>query len=241
MSLFRAIISNTMAFSRKKPTAVLAIVFAVLFTTVLWIFLSAISLPRTEYNFAGEKYHVTLEPGKPLKQAFIAQQDGLDTIKIAITGASLSYGNSILFELADSSCKQAIISDRYGFFSSEPAPFHIFTFPRIADSNGKTYCFKATYFYQEGTSIDHPSMTVMEHETFKNESYTNAATKETYQGQSLSILPTYTENSLGGTISNLSHRMSQYKPWFFKDAVLAALLIMFLIGTIAITTLFILL
>lgn len=229
-----------MHFSPRHFKSILLAVFTLIFGGILLSFSKQLALSDTNYNFIGKKEKIELDPQEPIIQNFTANRDGLSGIRIAFGNASLSPGESIRFDLADTSCNVVLASDTYTIISPSPHTFYAFLFDRIPTSQGQTYCLKITYnstLHKE----NRPTLSTIKGPDFGQSSFTNIASGKIYSGKSLQIRPVYTSKSFSETSSEFLNRLSQYKPSFFKDTSLVIILVTFIVSTFILTSLLILL
>jgi hypothetical protein len=168
--------------------------------------------------------NIKLRPQKTLTQEFVASHDNLVKIKFLLRIESMDDANTVKMQIADETCSNII---REGFLS--PSSFLAsnnlveFKFDKIPDSNGKTFCVKATFETQN------PQATYVQFFSQKNDP------------SMLSMRPAYENDNWKQDISELSQRISQYKPWFLKHFYLDAIAILFIVLSVGLVTILILL
>jgi hypothetical protein len=224
----------------RKPIQVESLLAAVFIAGLLWIFGSLaanISFPESDYNFLGESKKVKLDPGQPVFQTFTAIDNNLNQIKIIVGNQELKWGEKIVFELQDESCATTLASDTLTPLTPDSHIYYRFNFPAQANSQGRQYCFKATYFSPRDRGNERPYLAATEEEQFRDHSYTNMGNGRTYEGRTLKMRPAYGTGSLWSDLERLNARLSQYKPWFFKETWLTSLTILTVLGSILLTAL----
>lgn len=232
MSLSPAIISSMNWKKLKNERLWLGLLFVGGLIWILGAFFANLSFPDSSYNFLGSTEKAKLDSGKPISQKFIAKDNNLNQIKIIIGNSNLWPMEKIVFELADSSCESIIARETMTFLTPEPHIYYRFNFPEIADSQGKEYCFKATYFSTFDRGIERPFLGASEEEQFAGMSYFNEGNGRLYQDRTLQMRPSYGTRSFVGDLNQLNNRISQYKPVYLKGHALTAIFVTFLLGTL---------
>jgi hypothetical protein len=218
-------------FSQKK---ILLALLGILVILIGFRFFANISFPDSGIVLEkGELYK--LLPEKMLSQKFAANRDNLDKIEFLLRTPGVREGDTVDMTLADETCAGAIRKGtlEVPFLNSDN--LYVFDFPRIADSNGKQYCITAMlhagnkttkyvqFFTTDASILDAP--------------VTDRSNDTAMDGRALSMRPAYVNGSVWQDMRELNQRISQYKPWFLKGALIATVAIFFVvlsIGLIAI-------
>jgi hypothetical protein len=229
--------------SSRQPIKAEFLLIAVFIVGILWIFgsfIGNISFPESSYNFLGESKKVKLDPGQPVFQTFTATENGLNQIKIIIGNQELEWGEKMVFELQDESCTTTIANNTLTPLTPDSHIYYRFNFPVQQNSQGRKYCFKATYFSPKDRGDERPYLAATEEEQFQNRSYTNMGNGRTYEGRTLKMRPAYGTGSFSGDLARLNDRLSQYKPAFLKHVALTLIIALSLAGTILLVMLLLL-
>ncbi len=202
---------------------------------IFWTFLADFGLGESDYNFLGKTKKVTLSPGAPVTQTFIAHENNMHQIRVVLGRGDIKRGEQIEFRLMNEICEETLATK---IFHSEPRSqgvYTVFDFPAITNSKDRTFCFSATYFSDENRKGEKPylSATDISDPLFSDRTLTDTNKNRAYPGQTLFLRPAYTSGSLSGDLSNLVNRLSQYKPVFLKGWTIVALFTILLIGSIA--------
>jgi hypothetical protein len=225
-----------MKISSKKLLLLFA---AIMFSIVFWRFFSIISFPDSETVLEkGEIF--TLQPKYSLSQTFVANRDNLMKIAFLMRTPGPKKGDIVQMEIADETCSNSI---RTGELKKSPLDsdnLYYFQFSKIPDSNSKVFCLKTTlrpgrpdskfirFFLQDNPNTG-----------FVLTDISNNNTK--IENQSLSMRLVYRNENLLQDMSELSQRISQYKPWFLKHFYLDTIVILFVVLSIGLVTILILL
>lgn len=223
-----------------RPKYLVLIAFLAGLAWILWSFFRILAFPDASPDFLGETKKVKLDPGAPVIQTFAADRDGLSQMKVVFGNTDLRPGEQIIFELADATCSATLASDTFQFSTPDPNIYHRFVFTPIPNSQGKTYCFKATYFSLLDRGDDRPYLAAEKSDASIGRSYTNTGTGRTYENRTLKIRPAYAYGSWVENIDELVDRLSQYKPAYMKELAIRILGIAVIAGSIliiAVTTL----
>lgn len=202
---------------------------------IFWTFLADFGIGESGYNFLGKTKKVTLSHGMPVSQTFTAHENGLHQVRVVLGNASIRRGEHIGFQLMDESCTAEIASTDFSEEPRKQGAYTVFPFPTIPDSEGKRYCFVATYFSDENRKGDKPylSATDVPDPVFADRTLTDSNKGKTYESHSLFLRPAYTEGSLRADLGTLLDRLSQYKPGFLKGWPIAVLFSIVVIGSVA--------
>ena len=203
---------------------------------LLLLIFAAVSLSYVFFNFSKLMFftdpqmplekgeNIKLKMQKTLTQEFVASHDNLVKIKFLLKLESMDDINTIKMQLADETCSTII---REGYLSL-PSFLSVdnlveFNFDKITDSNGKTFCVKATFDTQDSQA-----------KPIQFFSRNNDSTM-------LSMRPVYENDTWQQNINELNQRISQYKPWFLKHYYLYTISFLFLLVSFLIVIILILL
>jgi len=205
-------------FSSKK---ILLVFFAIMMFAVFFKFFSILSFTDPEMVLEkGET--IKLKARNTLTQKFVANRDNLLKIRFLLSKTGINDGDAVKIQIADENCSDVI---REGIlvpsFLAVDNLFE-FQFDKIPNSNGKTFCIKATFEPQD------PKAKAIKFFSKKDDS------------SSLCIRPAYKNNAWQQDVSELNQRMSQYKPWFLKHFYLYAISTLFILLSFAIVIILIL-
>lgn len=201
--------------------SIIAVMVALIFSK----FFTLLSFPQSE---------IVLEKGEMMKiqnketiaQKFTANRDGLMRVQILLRSPGIEKGSKMKMGLANENCQQSIFE---GFLKDaflESNNLYEFSFPKINDSDGKTYCLLLTLDSAKG-KYARIFTTDKKYFPFPAE---NIYTGEKIGENSLSIRPVYKNSNAWKDLEELNKRISQYKPWFLKHyflwviAILAVIL-----------------
>lgn len=220
---------------QKHEKRILFAVFLCGIVGIFWTFLASFGLGESGYNFLGKTKKVTLSPGAPVTQTFTAHENNMHQIRVVLGRADIKRGEYIEFRLLDEACQESFSTET---FHSEPqlqGVYTPFSFPAIAESQDKKYCFSATYFSEENRKGEKPylSATDVPDPIFSDRILTDTNKNKVYPSQTLFLRPAYTSESLTGDLSRLVDRLSQYKPMFLKGGSIVILFTILIIGSIA--------
>lgn len=195
------------------------------------------SFPDTDWTIEKGK-KVTLA-GSGATETFTASRDGLSDIRILFGNSRLGGGGTIHFSLLDATCKENIrMSDVHlsGLNSDDTVRF---AFPRIPNSKDTTYCLHLTYERDPGTN---GAVTLFLTEAIGPAQGSHLTVNNTERpGLSLPMRPSYRNASIAGDFRELTERISQYKPWFGKGAIIATIAILSILLSLGIIVIVILL
>ncbi len=224
---------NKFQFSKKIPNLklILLSIFIVGFFWICLSFFSSLAFPHSAPVFLKDG-KAKLYPNKPISQKFTATDNGLSQLNFALQNADLSLRDKISLELKDENCEKILAKNEINFFTPSAQLYDQFKFPRIANSQGKTYCFSITFEPKNEKNGDYPFINISEADEFKGMSYFNAETNKTFQNRSLVMKTAYANTNLSSNIQELTDRISQYKPWFLKENNLLFIVFFFIILTL---------
>ncbi len=193
-------------------------------------FASNLAFPDSDYNFLGKKDRERLTINKPISQIFVAEENGLSEIKYHIGNLNLWPGEALRFELRDATCTQTITADSRTSLRLRPSIYTRFHFPRIANSQGQSYCTYITYTSPyDRKSSEAPYIHTSE---FSDRSYTLVAKNKLHENETLQMRPAYSSGNFFSDLWRLIERMSQYKPDFIKGLPLLILMTSVFLGSV---------
>ena len=183
----------------------------------------------------GEKVNIT---GSGITETFSTSRDGLSEMSILFGSSRLRGGGTLHLSVLDASCKTELrASDIHasGLSSDNTVEF---PFASIADSNGKTYCLHLSYEPDPGTG---GVATVFITDAVGAALGTQLSLDDIPRASmSLSMRPSYRNASIFGDLRELTERISQYKPWFLKDALIATIALVSIVLSLGIVVIAIL-
>lgn len=186
------------------------------------------SFPDTDWQLKrDDKIYLTNESG--VLQKFTAKNDNLSKIEV-LTGSSKIDGY-IEMILLDEGCQE--IFEKYKLKTSkmDSNQTYAFTFPRIKDSGGKTFCFSISSKAKK-TGSKFPGVFVTDSPAPSGNGVLIYPDGQSFQSKSLSIRPGYRNATLSEDINELNQRISQYKPFFLKHHFLYSIAFLFIILSI---------
>lgn len=206
----------------KKPSRKIVFLGSITLLTILvaWNLFQAWGFPDT---------HFPLEKGEKIKldetgatQTFVARRDGLSGVNVLFGGSSIKNGGTLSLTLLDGECAKTLREEARFVRTLNADNSTDFSFSPIPDSNGKTFCFK-THFAPEKGSKKAAIFAIPN--TLPSEKRSLSINGEARPGESLALRPVYRNANLFADLGELDQRISQYKPWFLKDAFLATIAI----------------
>lgn len=190
----------------------------------IFAFLNQLHFPDSSRNFLGETKRAELSTNGPVTQLFRASQNRLEGFQVFMGDTDLGLGERIDFALLDASCTTVIHQAGRTLFSLPAARDIRFVFPTISASRDKRYCLSIEYHPGFMKKKERPYVRVAEDVQSESLSYTDHGKGKTYVGRTLEIRPLYATEKGDTTIARittLENRLSQYKPAFAKDSMLA--------------------
>jgi hypothetical protein len=146
-------------------------------------------------------------------------------------------GDTMKMQLADESCKKILREGTLtpSYLASDN--LYEFSFSKIPDSNGKTFCLLATFKPQNNTAKAILFFT----QTDKSPVFSvrNFTSGEADPAQALSIRTAFVNDHQWQNLSELSQRISQYKPWFLKHFFIDSIITLFILLSIGLVTILI--
>lgn len=221
----------------KKYFTTKNILLAIFIISLLFIFakfFSLLSFPDPEIVLEKTK-ETELKKKQSLQQKFVAKKNGLTEVQVLMRHSGINKGNVIKTQIADKDCENIFFENnlKKGFLSSEN--LHIFNFPKIKDSQGKTFCLIATLEEKK----DKNARFFTNDKNYFPSPLWNISNQKEISNQQLSMRPVYKNNTIQQDLEELNQRISQYKPFFLKHYYLWAIITLFLalsVGLIIILT-----
>ena len=174
--------------------------------------------------------HFPLEKGEKIKmeeagavQTFIASRNGLSGVNVLFGGSSIKEGGTLSLSLLDETCAKTLREEKRFITTLNADNSTDFSFSRIPDSAGKTFCFKTNFDPEKG-SKKAAIFTIPN--TLPDEKRVLSINGEARPGESLALRPVYRNGGFFADLVELNQRISQYKPWFLKGAFLATIVIL---------------
>jgi hypothetical protein len=130
--------------TKKYEKEILFAIFLFGIVAIFWTFLSSFGLGESGYNFLGKTKKVTLSPGAPVTQTFTAHENNLHQVRVVMGKVNIQNDDYIEFRLMNEDCGQTIATSDFHRKPSEQGAYTVFSFPPLADSQNKRYCFAAT-------------------------------------------------------------------------------------------------
>ncbi len=156
-------------------------------------------------------------------QTFRASRNNLSGVSVLFGGSSIKNGGTLSLALLDETCRETLREEKR-FITELNADNSIeFHFSRIPDSAGKIFCFKTSFAPEKGSK---KSSLFAIPNALPNEKLSLTINGENRPGESLALRPVYRNESFFADLAELNRRISQYKPWFLKDAFLATITIL---------------
>ncbi|NTW27564.1 MAG: hypothetical protein HGA36_04525 [Candidatus Moranbacteria bacterium] len=221
-------------FSAKK---ILFLIFMHITMLIFFRFSTLLEFPDSSIVLEKGDPAVKLKATETLSQKFIASRDNLVKVEFLLRTPRPKPEDVVKMEIADESCTKIIRSGRLNSSFLASDNLHEFAFSKIPNSNGKTFCILATFEPQKS------SAKALQFFTQENKqpafSAQNSSSEDDLSGQALSMRPVYVNDHWWQNLSELSQRMSQYKPWFLKHFFLDAIIILFVILSFGLITILI--
>ncbi len=210
-----------------KFNYILLIFSAIFFAMIAWKFFGILSFSDSSLNFEGESKQEKLYPNSQIIQKITAMENNLNQINISINKFSADFREKIVLEIADENCGQIIAQSKIDAFSWNSPGYEKFRFKTISDSKDKTYCLKFAYvpFEKEQDKKAYISSYPAEGSSYVN----TGKSIEEQKNRTLKLKPAYENGSVWKNFSQLTDRISQYKPDFLKGTILEIIFILSLI------------
>lgn len=150
-------------------------------------------------------------------QTFVAQRSGLSGVNILFGGSSIKEGGTLSFAILDEHCKATLREEKRFTRTLNADNSTDFSFSPLSDSAGKTFCFKTNFTPEKGSK---KAAIFIIPNTLPQEKLSLSINGESRPEKSLALRPVYRNTNLFADLAELNDRISQYKPWFLKDAFL---------------------
>lgn len=227
---------------KNRFNIILLVVFLLFLIAVITRFSLTLSFSDSKYAFNkdGEQ---KLFPHLPVEQKFIAQKNNLSHLRTAIKDFPKVTSDIIVLEIADANCSKTIAQSKINFWTMYYPGYWDFRFPTISDSAGKTFCAKFTFVPKQSRTKDLPKINISESQDFADSVVTNMGdTKKgpEFRGQTIIMKPAYSGTTFFQDINILIDRVSQYKPFYFKETYLYILSFLLILSSIALAVIIIL-
>lgn len=206
----------------KKPSSKTVFLTSIAILTILIVFnlLQQWGFPDTRFPLEkGEKIKLD-EPGAT--QTFVASRDGLSGVNILFGGSSIKNGGMLSLALLDEKCEKTLRKEKRFIQNLNADNSTDFFFSPLPDSAKKTFCFKANFVPEKGSK---KAALFAIPNTLPDEKLSLSINREVRPGESLALRPVYRNASFFADLAELNKRISQYKPWFLKEAFLTAIAI----------------
>ncbi len=165
---------------------------------------------------------VTLSPGESLTQTFTARRGGLSKVEILFGKFTLKNSDRLTLELRDERCEDVLARRELQDESFDSEHTYAFVFDRVEGSVDETYCFRAGFESSREVAKDKAPRFFTDRVSAA-EPYLLEGDVGTFPGTGpIAIRPGYRNASLLADLSELTDRISQYKPAFLKGGWLAA-------------------
>lgn len=175
---------------------------------------------------------VKILPGETITQTFIPQSHELSRIEFLVRNPEPKSGDLVTVTLADTGCQTPLRESTLEPTYLDTDNLFVATFDPLPVSSDQMLCAILRFDQKKHESKFLRFFTEESQSTSLRELTVNGAVQD---GQSLSMRPVYHHATLVQDLSALGQRISQYKPWFLKDAFLGIVATLFLLGTIVVT------
>ena len=201
-----------------------------LFFLAIIVFLATIVLvslfkqwgfPDTQFPLnKGEKIKLGEEG---VRQTFKIDRNGLSGINILFGGSQIDNGGTLSIALLDESCREKIAEETRFTDSLDTKNSFRFSFSPISNSKGKIFCLTIRFSPEKGSK---KAAIFVTSNTIPEKALALSINGETRPNESLALRPVYKNKSIFADLVELDQRISQYKPWFLKGALLAGIAIL---------------
>ncbi len=217
-----------------KYAASRKVLLGLLFVGLILIFGSLIknfSFPDQNWSLEkGEKIGISSEKNKEVIQKFVASKNNLSRIDILFGNSKIEKGGTLKLELFDKSCEKLLREDKIRTTKINSENFFTFTFPKIQKTANEILCIKLSFY--DWNSDKKRNAQIFARDNIIPENVFFSINQEALKGKSLSMRPAYQEDSWKENIWKLGERISQYKPWFLKNAIILSVLILAIIFSV---------
>jgi len=220
------------------PKKFLLAITALLLFLVFFRLVDEWSFPDTTWEIHKDD-KIKLKPGYPIEQKFIAIKDNLAKMEILFGKSNnIAPGGRMILQVLNETCSDEIRKSSIGFRTLDSDNTYKFIFPKIQDSKDKKYCLRLSFKPKKAETKSAEVFVIEKPPVLKtdliNRKYdkTDADKSTELKGKSLSLRPSYQNDSWRENIMELNQRISQYKPWFLKESYLFAIIFSFVIFSI---------
>lgn len=190
-------------------------------------FMGSLSFPDASWPLNRGEEELDFKENKQIRQIFETSRNNLSRIRILFSKSHQKDGGEIALKLAKENCEDVISEKKISRESLETEGYYDFKFPRIKDSKNKSFCLLISFEPINKKSKN--QLTIFINENNQGQLY---AGSEEIKNRSLAMRPAYKNGSFIGNLSELNDRISQYKPWFLKNAYLFSMLTLFVLSSI---------
>ena len=208
-----------------KFNYILIFLFLIFIGIIFCKFFNTLTFSDSSLNFEGDNgKQEKLYPNAQLIQKITATENNLNQIDISINKFSADFGEKIVLEVKDENCGKTIAQSKIDAFTWNSPGYEKFRFKTIPDSKDRIFCLKITYipFRKEQDKKIYISSYPAEGSSYIN----TGKSIEEQKNRTLKLKPAYENDSNWQNFSELSDRMSQYKPDYLKGTYLKTLFIL---------------
>ncbi len=213
-------------YSNKK---IILTLFCILLLGIFFRFFAILSFSDSNILLKKETL-VPLQPKEMLTQKIFINRNNLSSFDFLLRTPGIKSGEKAEIIIAEDDCQTPIRQGNLQEAFLNSKNLYTVSFPSIPNSQNKTYCLRVSFTPQKNSAKKIQLFAM----TDKSHPFTliNSTTKTSYPDQTLSIRPNYTNDNLLEDFSELNQRISQYKPYFLKNAFLNISIIGFLLASI---------
>ena len=191
---------------------------------IFWKFINLLSFTDQSTSSERESKQEKMYPNSPIIQKITASENNLNQINISIGKFSADFMEKINLEVNDENCEKIIAQSSINALTWNSPNYEKFRFKTILDSKNKKYCLKFTYI---PFKKEQDRRTYISSYEYEGSSYVNTGKSvEEQKNRSLELKSAYENDSTWQNFSELSDRMSQYKPDYLKGIYLKTLFIL---------------
>lgn len=201
-------------------------IITILTATVLVSIFKQWGFPDTQFPLnKGEKIKLGEEG---LQQTFRVNRNRLSGINILFGGSQIDNGGTLSLALLNESCQEKIAEETHFTDSLDTENSFRFSFSPIPNSKGKTFCIAIHFSPEKGSK---KAAIFIIPNTIPEKAISLSVNGEIRPNESLAFRPVYKNNSILADLVELDQRISQYKPWFLKGALLAGIALLSILPT----------
>jgi hypothetical protein len=214
-----------MKINKQNQSFILFAILIVGLSLIMILFLRELTFPDSGLVFNDKSYE-RVRAGSFVIQEFTAKRDGLSGIKINIEKINQKPGDFVLFKLLGENCEGEIVEKRVASEDINPLRFYNFKFKRLVNSKDKKLCLKIT---NEANKKEESEFSIM-----VSEESEDVYLKDVEKNKGMLIMrPSYNNESFLADLTELSQRLSQYKPWFYKKYYWPVVFVILVVSTIS--------